>query len=147
MSSARSNVSKSSSKALWAVLPGVLSGTAIAQTSSAAPVTSASSWVPVLLSLLLVIGVIFALAFLVRRFTGLHSSHGQIRSVASLMVGTRERIAVIQVGKEQHLIGVTPHNINHLAKLDEPLTDIATNDKFKSKLAGFMQMQSSTQEK
>ncbi|XOV79259.1 MAG: flagellar biosynthetic protein FliO [Aestuariibacter sp.] len=100
-----------------------------------------------LLSLLLVIAVIFAVAFIVKRFTGLHSSNGQIKSVASLMVGTRERIAVIQVGDEQHLIGVTPHNINHLAKLDQPLTDHATQDKFKSKLASFMQTQSSTQEK
>lgn len=96
-----------------------------------------------LLSLLVVIGIIFALAFVMRRFTGMHSSGGQIKSVASLVVGTRERIAVIQVGDEQHLIGVTSQNINHLAKLEQPLTQDQTQDNFKEKLASIMQTQSS----
>lgn len=73
----------------------------------------------------------------------MHSSGGQIKSVASLVVGTRERIAVIQVGDEQHLIGVTSQNINHLAKLEQPLTQDQTQDNFKEKLASIMQTQSS----
>jgi len=56
------------------------------------------------------------------------------------MAGTRERIMVIDVGGEQHLVGVTPHNINHLATLAKPLEQSKANgnENFKDKLALFM---------
>ncbi|GAC15235.1 flagellar protein FliO/FliZ [Aliiglaciecola lipolytica E3] len=43
---------------------------------------------------------------------------------------------VIEVGEEQHLIGVTATNINHLAKLEQPLQKPTntTGDNFKDKL-------------
>ena len=44
-----------------------------------------------------------------------------MRVVASMMAGSKEKIMVIQVGEEQHLLGVTSHNINHLAKLEQTL--------------------------
>lgn len=148
---ARSSVSKSSNKSLiktaFVLGATLFSGLTLAQNANTTSVTSASSWLPMFLSLLFVIAIIFAVAFIVKKFTGIHSSSGQIRSVASLMVGTRERIAVIQVGEEQHLVGVTAHNINHLAKLEQPLTESETNDKLKTKFATLLQIQSSTQEK
>lgn len=73
------------------------------------------------LSLFVVIGVIFGLAFVMRRFTGGSSGNGQMTVVSSMMAGTKERIMVLQVGAEQHLIGVTSHSINHLATLAEPI--------------------------
>jgi flagellar protein FliO/FliZ len=44
------------------------------------------------------------------------------------------------VGDEQHLIGVTAHNINHLSKLEQPLVANSTNsgEKFKDKLTTLM---------
>ncbi len=72
-------------------------------------------------SLLLVVGIIFSLAWLMRRFNVTHASSGQMKVVASMVAGARERIIVVQVGDEQHLIGVTAHNINHLSKLETPL--------------------------
>ena len=45
-----------------------------------------------------------------------------MKVVASMVAGARERIMVIQVGDEQHMVGVTAHNINHLAKLESPLS-------------------------
>jgi len=44
-----------------------------------------------------------------------------MKVAASMVVGTKEKIMVIQVGEEQHLIGVTSHNISHLSKLDKNL--------------------------
>lgn len=41
--------------------------------------------------------------------------------VKQLPVGTKERIAVVQVGEEQFLIGITSQNINMLSKLETPL--------------------------
>lgn len=120
----------------------------LAQTvSEPSSVTSSGQWITVFLSLILVVALIFMLGFLVRRFSPMHSSAGQLKSVASMMVGTRERIAVIQVGDEQHLIGVTSQNINHLAKLDKPIEGAtqATSEQFKEKLAGFMKIQNRDQ--
>ena len=96
--------------------------------------------VSIFLSLLLVVGVVFMLAFLMRRFNVTHSGSSQLKVVASMMAGTRERIMVIDVGGEQHLVGVTAQNINHLAKLSIPLVDSKpqSSENFKDKLALFM---------
>ncbi|WP_158967789.1 flagellar biosynthetic protein FliO [Paraglaciecola sp. L3A3] len=102
--------------------------------------TNPTSIVSIFLSLLLVIGVVFMVAFLMRRFNVTQSGTSQLKVVTSMMAGTRERVLVIEVGGEQHLLGVTAHNINHLAKLANPIeTSPANNsDKFKDKLSLFM---------
>ena len=69
-----------------------------------------------------------------------------MRVVASLVAGTKEKVMVIEVGDEQHLLGVTANTINHLAKLEKPLNTSAdatsstgqTTDSFKSKLVDAM---------
>jgi len=100
-----------------------------------------TSIVSIFLSLLLVIGVVFMLAFLMRRFNVTQSGTSDLKVVASMMAGTKERVLVIEVAGEQHLLGITAHNINHLATLST-LIDNSTassgNDKFKDKLALFM---------
>jgi flagellar protein FliO/FliZ len=93
------------------------------------------------MSVLLVIGVVFMLAFLMRRFNVTQSGTSNLKVVASMMAGAKERVMVIEVAGEQHLIGVTAHNINHLATLSTPIdnsTASSGNDKFKDKLALFM---------
>lgn len=104
-----------------------------------------TSIVSIFLSLLLVVGVIFMLAFLMRRFNVTPGGTGQLKVVASIMAGTKERVMVIQVGDEQHLLGVTSQNINHLAKLETPLESPVAGsgqnfkDKLTQALAGKMQ--------
>jgi flagellar protein FliO/FliZ len=99
-----------------------------------------ASIVSIFLSLLLVIGVVFMLAFIMRRFNVTQTGTSQLKIVTSLAAGTRERIMVIEVGDEQHLIGVTAHNINHLSKLEKPLAAAQSNsgEKFKDKLTTLM---------
>jgi flagellar protein FliO/FliZ len=101
-----------------------------------------TSIVSIFLSLLLVIGVVFMLAFLMRRFNVTQSGTSNLKVVASMMAGTKERVMVIEVAGVQHLLGVTAHNINHLATLTTPIDNSTTsssgNDKFKDKLALFM---------
>lgn len=94
----------------------------------------------IFLSLLLVVGVVFMLAFLMRRFNVTQSGTGQLKVIASMMAGTRERVMVIEVAGEQHLLGITAHNINHLARLDKPIVESKPTDgeHFKDKLALFM---------
>jgi flagellar protein FliO/FliZ len=57
-----------------------------------------------------------------------------------MSAGTKERVLVIEVGDEQHLVGITSHNISHLAKLEVPLNSDKppTGENFKDKLALFM---------
>ncbi|EPT9325150.1 flagellar biosynthetic protein FliO [Vibrio alginolyticus] len=81
-------------------------------------------------SLVLVIGVILLLAWLLKRIQvpAMGQQKG-LRIVSQLPVGTKERIAVVQVGEEQFLVGITSQSIQTLAKLDKPLKEeeLATN--------------------
>lgn len=100
-----------------------------------------TSIVSIFLSLLLVIGVVFILAFLMRRFNVTQPGTANIKIVASMMAGAKERVIVIEVAGEQHLLGITAHNINMLATLSTPIdnsTAATGNEKFKDKLALFM---------
>jgi len=72
--------------------------------------------------LLLVVLLILALAWLVKRFNlNQQSGNGLIRIIAGLSVGTRDRILLLQVGEEQILLGLTPGRIEKLHTLAQPL--------------------------
>lgn len=95
--------------------------------TSGQSLTSASSILSVFLSLLVVIAIIFAFAYVMRRFNVASAGNGQMRVVASMSAGTKEKVMVIDVGGEQHLLGITAHNINHLATLKTPISKDKSN--------------------
>ncbi|BCO18172.1 hypothetical protein KUC3_10290 [Alteromonas sp. KC3] len=110
-------------------------------------ITNPTSVLSIFLSLLLVVAIIFALAYIMRRFNVTAMGSGQMKVVASMVAGAKEKIMVIQVGDEQHLIGVTSHNISHLSKLEKNLdvpskgmgaTAAGGGDAFKQKLVAAM---------
>jgi len=75
-----------------------------------------------LLGLLLVVGLIFLLAWLMRRVQQLGPRGGQvIKIVASQALGPRDRLVLVQVGGEQLLLGLTPGRIAPLHVLKEPV--------------------------
>lgn len=77
-----------------------------------------------LFGLLLVVAVIFLLAWLVRRIQNslpVSKANQAIRLVATQPLGTRERLLLVQVGKEQILLGITPGSIEPLHVLQEPV--------------------------
>mgnify|MGYP003684281659 CR=1 FL=1 len=76
----------------------------------------------VLLGLLFVIGLVFALAWILKR-VGQGSLVGgqQMKVVAAMPMGTRERIALIDVGGQHILLGITPSQINTLHVFEEPI--------------------------
>lgn len=90
-------------------------------------ITNPSSILSIFLSLLLIVAIIFSLAYIMRRFNVTPGNSGQLKVIASLSAGSRERVMVLQVGEEQHLIGVTAQNINHLSKLEKPLESASTH--------------------
>ncbi len=75
-----------------------------------------------LLGLLLVIGLIFLLAWLLRRVQQLHPRGAQvIKIVSTQALGPRERLVLVQVGGEQILLGLSAGRITQLHVLEEPV--------------------------
>ena len=83
----------------------------------------AGQLVQLLLGLLLVIGLIFLLAWLMRRVQQFGPRGGQqvIKVVASQALGPRDRLVLVQVGGEQILLGLTTGRIAPLHVLKEPV--------------------------
>ena len=81
---------------------------------------SAGSLAQVTLSLLLVLAAVFAAAWLVRRLRTFGKfGAGAIEVIADVAVGTKERAVLVQVGKQQLLLGVAPGRVNTLHVLTE----------------------------
>ncbi|MFK3791284.1 MULTISPECIES: flagellar biosynthetic protein FliO [Pseudomonas] len=76
-----------------------------------------------LLGLLLVIGLIFFLAWLLRRVqqAGPAGKGQVIELIGSRVLGPRDRLVLVQVGKEQILLGLSPGTITPLHVLKEPV--------------------------
>ncbi|MBE0493854.1 MAG: flagellar biosynthetic protein FliO [Thiomicrospira sp.] len=76
----------------------------------------------IMVSLLLVLAIIFVGAWLVRRYGRFSAvADGQLRVLGMLSVGQKERIMLLQVGRQQLLVGVTSSRITTLHTLDEPI--------------------------
>jgi len=79
--------------------------------------------VQMLLGLLLVIGLIFALAWVMRRVQQIGPRGNQaIKLVASQALGPRDRLLLVQVGGEQILLGLSAGRITPLHVLKEPVS-------------------------
>ena len=75
-----------------------------------------------LLGLLLVIGLIFLLAWLLRRMQQLNPRSNQaIKLISTQALGPRERLVLVQVGSEQVLVGLSAGRITPLHVLKEPV--------------------------
>lgn len=98
----------------------------------------------VLMSLILVVLLIFSLAWLVRRLGiggGLLARSAVMKIIATLPLGTRERLVIIEVGGKQLLLGVTAHSIQTLHTFDESLAlpeKAPVNEAFAEKLMAVM---------
>lgn len=89
-----------------------------------------------LLALVVVVALILALAWLLKKLpgAGLKPLAG-LRVVASLAIGPRERVVLVDCGGQQLLLGVTQHSVNLLHTLPEPLLDAPTQAGFAELLA------------
>ncbi|WP_028239477.1 flagellar biosynthetic protein FliO [Stutzerimonas azotifigens] len=75
-----------------------------------------------LFGLLLVVGLIFLLAWLLRRVQQLNPRDAQaIKLVSSRSLGPRDRLVLVQVGGEQILLGMSPGRITPLHVLKDPV--------------------------
>ncbi|MCG8292954.1 MULTISPECIES: flagellar biosynthetic protein FliO [Pseudomonas] len=107
----------------------LLASEAVIAAEPATPVVSAASsgsvsgqLAQMVFGLLLVVGLIFFLAWLLRRMQGTAQRGAPvIEIVGSRAIGPRDRLLLVQVGKEQILIGHTPGSIEALHVLAEPV--------------------------
>lgn len=100
----------------------------VAQAAAAPAVGSVGGQLTQLvLGLLLVIGLIFVLAWLMRRVQRIGPGNGQvIELVGSRALGPRDRLVLVQVGEEQILLGITPGRITPLHVLKTPVDAVKT---------------------
>jgi flagellar protein FliO/FliZ len=101
---------------------GLLAAVAHAQTQAPAP-AAGPSLTPLLFGLVLVLALIPAAAWLLRR-AGLAKpgSTSGLRVVAQLALGPRDRIVIVEVADRRWLLGVSPSGIRRLGTLP-PGTD------------------------
>jgi flagellar protein FliO/FliZ len=88
----------------------------------AASGSAAGQLTQLVLGLLLVLGLIFLLAWLLRRVQNAAPGSAQVIEIlGSRSLGPRDRLLLIQVGKEQILIGHSPGTIEALHVMAEPI--------------------------
>ena len=94
-------------------------------TAAAAPVVGSGiggQLTQLVLGLLLVLGLIFGLAWLLRRVQHAGPRQGQvIELISSRALGARDRLVLVQVGNEQVLLGLSAGRITPLHVMKEPV--------------------------
>jgi flagellar protein FliO/FliZ len=89
--------------------------------TAADPLALTNLW-QLTLAMLLVLGLILAMAWLLKRTGGFRAmAGGNLRVLGGLSMGTRERVVLLQVGETQLLVGVAPGRVQTLHVLEQPL--------------------------
>jgi flagellar protein FliO/FliZ len=111
--------------------------TAVAKETAKAPATLPGIG-QIVISLALVIGLVVLLAFFYKKMQLKMPGSKHFRVVATLNVGTRERLLVIEMQGKQRVIGVTANNVNFLFELETPLTEEKLASDFHTQLQSFL---------
>jgi flagellar protein FliO/FliZ len=107
----------------------LLSTCSFAQASAVEPPgVPAAAILEMLLGLTLIIGILFFGAYLLRKLNGGRSfgNSGPLRVVGGLMISTRERIVLIEVGDTWIVVGIAPGQIKTLHTL--PKGEVAASN-------------------
>ncbi|WP_372872569.1 flagellar biosynthetic protein FliO [Shewanella sp.] len=72
--------------------------------------------------LILVLVVIFVLAYVVRRLNLVPASGGAIKTLAASPMGQREKLVLVELDGQQYLVGVTSQQITLIDKLEKPVS-------------------------
>jgi len=112
----------------FVLLAGAAGRAAAAAPAAAAaatgPALPAGSILQVVAGLAAVLAMVWAIAWLLKRFSPVHGSRsGLIRVVGGAALGQRERIVVVEVGGTWLLVGVAPGQVRTLHTM--PRTDPA----------------------
>lgn len=92
-----------------------------AEPLSPVPATSYTSFLQMLLALGIVLATIAAMAWLLRRLSpGQVGTAGELRVVAAVAVGPKERVVLVDVGDTRLVLGVTSGQVNRLMEMPRP---------------------------
>jgi len=101
---------------------------ALAATGPVSPPAFGEQLMQVLGGLVMVLLLVGVLAWMAKRLNGSRFSGGRnLRLVAGLSLGARERILVVEVGDTQLVVGVAPGRVQTLHVLDRPLAEADGN--------------------
>jgi len=78
-------------------------------------------WLRMAGSLLLVVGLLLAMLWMLKRLKALQEKHNgprQMELLETLSVGVRQKIALVRVGSRQVLVGMTPGQFTALGSWD-----------------------------
>ncbi|QDE33276.1 flagellar biosynthetic protein FliO [Shewanella polaris] len=95
-----------------------LANNTVAKTNEVSNVATLANMVG---GLIVVLALIFLLAYIVKRLKLVPSSGGVIKTVAVTSVGQREKVVLVEVNGQQYLLGVTSQQINLIDKLTNPV--------------------------
>ena len=118
-----------------------------AANEASAPAVGAGSVLQVFLGLAVVLGMVFAAAWAIRRFNpAAAGGAGIVRIVGGAAVGNRERVLVVEVADTWLVVGVAPGHVSQLHSLPKPAQP-ATASATPSPAAGFSSWLRQTLEK
>ncbi len=84
--------------------------------------SATASLLQVTFALILMVGLILGLAWLAKRFgRPLFQQNNQLRLIASLSLGVKEKVILVEVEGKQLILGVTPQQITSLHVMDIPI--------------------------
>jgi len=94
---------------------------AASEVQSLSPSLEPSNYITqISLSLIFILLIIFAAAWLLKRFGRINGLAGaQMKVLGVMSLGQRERVVLMEVGKKQLLIGVTASRVSLLHELEE----------------------------
>ena len=99
---------------------------------------NAENLIQVLIALILVVLIIFALSFVLKKFNMLPGgSSGLIKIVDGISLGSKDRLLLVQVGDEQMLISASPGRISKLHKLTASVVPEPISSKENPERSGF----------
>jgi flagellar protein FliO/FliZ len=98
--------------------PAARANPAPIQVGQAAAAPSAGTLVQTILALMLVLGLLAALAWAMKRYgPRVAGNPANLRMVGALNIGGRERIMVVEVGDQWIVVGASPGRVNALATM------------------------------
>jgi flagellar protein FliO/FliZ len=92
----------------------------------------------IVISLALVVGLVILLAFLYKKMQLRMPGSKHFRVVATLSIGARERLLVIEMQGKQRVLGVTANSVNFLFELETPLSEEKLASDFHTQLQSFL---------
>ena len=100
------------------LLPGLVHGAE----NKTGVALAGGSYVDVVLGLVVVLALIYALAYVARRLNGATMAGNlPVKIVGGTSIGVREKIVLVEVGGKHILLGVAPGRVNTLHVFDEPI--------------------------